>query len=143
MDGEGRLWSSFSVPRAGVYQLWLQGEAMPTMRVKIDDRQVASVGGQISGNGDSPDPLTPIRVRLGAGRHTLSIVRSGFSLAPGAGSEAYLQAIYFTPAGFGGQQHLQTVSPAHWRSLCGAHLDWIEVVPSSSGSRHPLRRQRA
>ena len=143
MDGEGRLWSSFSVPRAGVYQLWLQGEAMPTMRVKIDGRQVASVGGQISGNGDSPDPLTPIRVRLGAGRHTLSIVRSGFSLAPGAGSEAYLQAIYFTPAGFDGQQHLQTVPPAHWRSLCGAHLDWIEVVPSASGSRQPLRRQRA
>jgi hypothetical protein len=143
MDGEGRLWSNFSVPRAGVYQLWLQGEAMPALQVKIDGRQVASVGGQVSGNGDSPDPLTPIRVSLRAGQHTLSIVRGGFSLAPGAGSEAYLQAIYFTPAGFEGQQHLQTVSPARWRSLCGARLDWIEVVPSSSGGRQPLRRQRA
>jgi hypothetical protein len=131
IDGEGRLWSEFDVPRPGVYQLWLQGEAMPTLHVKIDGRQVASLGGQVSGNGDSPDPLTPIRVRLSAGRHTLSIVRSGFSLAPGAGSEAYLQAVYFTPAGADGQQHLQTVSPERWRSLCAARLDWIEAVPSA------------
>lgn len=143
MDGEGRLWSRFSVPRSGVYQLWLQGEAMPTLHVKIDGAAVASVGGQVSGNGDSPDPLTPIRVHLAAGQHTLSIVRSGFSLAPGAGGEAYLQAIYFTPAGPAGEQHLHTVSPADWRSLCGARLDWIEVVPSASGRRQPLRRQRA
>lgn len=144
MDGEGRLWSRFRVPRTGVYELWLQGEAMPTLHVRIDGRAVAQIGGQVSGNGDSPDPLVPIRVRLRAGQHTLSIARSGFSLAPGGGSEAYFEAIYLTPAGFDGQQHLQTVPPARWRDLCGAHLDWVEVVPrASGGARQPLRRQRA
>lgn len=129
MDKEGRLWSRFNVPRAGVYKLWLQGEAMPTLSVRIDGRHVASVGGEVSGNGDSPDPMRPIRVRLSAGRHTLSISRSGFSLAPGSGSEAYLQTIVFTPAGGAGSQHLRVLPAARWRSLCGARLDWIEVVP--------------
>ncbi len=129
MDKAGRLWSTFSAPHAGVYELWLQGEAMPTLSVQIDGRHIGSVGGEVSGNGDSPDPMRPIRVRLSAGRHTLSISRSGFSLAPGSGSEAYLQTIVFTPSGGAGLQHLSVLPAARWRSLCGARLDWIEVVP--------------
>jgi hypothetical protein len=97
--------------------------------VQIDGRHVGSVGGEVSGNGDSPDPMVPIRVRLGAGRHTLSISRSGFSLAPGSGSEAYLQTIAFTPAGGAGLQHLSVLPAGRWRSLCGTRIDWIEVVP--------------
>lgn len=146
MDTEGRLWGAFKVPRAGTYRLWLQGEAMPTLRVKVDGRFVASVAGQVSGNGDSPDPMVPITMRLSAGRHALSIAREGFSLLPGSTSEAYLEAIYLTPSGQGERQRLRTVAPARWRTLCGAHLDWIEVVPRGVGSgRHgkPLRRQRA
>jgi hypothetical protein len=128
MDTAGRLWATFSVPRSGVYKLWLQGEAMPTLRVQVDGRRVGSVGGEVSGNGDSPDPMVPIRVRLGAGRHTLAISRSGFSLAPGSGSEAYLQTIAFTPAGAAGLQHLSVLPAGRWHSLCGTHIDWIEVV---------------
>ncbi len=146
MDTEGRLWRSFDVPHAGTYRLWLQGEAMPTLRVRIDGRIAATVAGQVSGNGDSPDPMVPITVRLRAGRNMLSIAREGFSLAPGSTSEAYLQAIYLTPAGRGERQLLRTVAPARWRSLCGAHLNWIEVVPpgaSSGRRRQPLRRKRA
>lgn len=146
MDTEGRLWARFSVPRAGYYRLWLQGEAMPALRVRIDGRLLASIEGQVSGNGDSPDPMVPITVRLKAGSHRLSIAREGFSLAPGSTSEAYLQAIYLTPAGRGEKQFLRTVAPARWRSLCGAHLNWIEVVPpggTSGRDRQPLRRKRA
>lgn len=151
MNGEGRLWTRFRVPHSGIYDLWLQGEAMPTLQVKIDGRQVASVGGQVSGNGDDPDSMVPIQVRLTPGEHRLSIVRGGFSLAPGSGSEAYLEAIYLTPVGWAGSQHLEDVSAGRWRSLCGAHLDWIEVVPTSQAAsgrrqrlrRQPLRRQRA
>jgi hypothetical protein len=129
MDKAGRLWSTFKVPRAGVYELWLQGEAMPTLRVQIDGHHVGSVGGEVSGNGDSPDSMLPIRMRLSAGRHTLSISRSGFSLAPGSGSEAYLQTIVFTPSSGAGLQHLSVLPAGRWHSLCGAHLDWIEIVP--------------
>jgi hypothetical protein len=137
MDAEGRLWTRFHVPHAGRYRLWLQGEAMPTLQVRIGGRLVSTVAGQVSGNGDSPDPMVPITVRLKAGRNTLSIAREGFSLAPGATSEAYLQAIYLTPVGRGEQQLLRTVAPARWRSLCGARLNWIEVVPprGRSGGR--------
>lgn len=145
MNGEGRLWSAFSVPRTGVYRLWLEGEAMPTLTVRVDGRKLASVGGQMSGNGFSPDPMVPIRLRLRAGRHQISIERGGFSLAPGSGGEAYLEAVFLTPAGWAGAQHLETVPPARWRSLCGAHVDWVEVVPRAGRSGHrrqPLRRQR-
>jgi hypothetical protein len=146
MNGEGRLWSSFRVPRDGVYDLWLQGEAMPTLQVRIDGRRIAAIGGQVSGNGDSPDSMTPIRVQLRAGSHTLDILRSGFSLAPGGASEAYLEAIFLTPSGAAGGQHLWAVSATRWHTLCGAHIDWIEVVPrapAASGGRQPLRRQSA
>jgi hypothetical protein len=130
MDGEGRLWSSFDVPRAGVYELWLTGEAMPTLQVDVDGRAAGRIGGQVSGNGDSPDPMTPLRVGLTAGRHRLSVSRGGFRLGPGSGSEAYLEAIFLDPAGTAGQQRLRVVAPARWRSLCGRHLDWIEAIPA-------------
>lgn len=129
MDGRGSLWSDFRVPRAGVYQLWMQGEAMPTLSVRVDGRLLGEVSEQVSGNGDSPDPMVPLSVRLSAGVHRLSVTRPGFSLAPGSGSDAYLEAVFLTPAGPAGQQHLETLPAARWRSLCGAHIDWIEVVP--------------
>jgi hypothetical protein len=129
MDGEGRLWAGFAVPRAGAYELWLAGEAMPTLEVRVDGRLVGDVGGEVSGNGDSPDPMVPLRIDLSAGRHALSVERGGFSFAPGSGSEAYLEAIFLDPAGAVGEQRLRAVAPARWRSLCGQHLDWIEAVP--------------
>jgi hypothetical protein len=146
MNGQGRLWSAFRVAHAGLYRLWLEGEAMPTLNVRVDGRELASVGAQMSGNGFSPDPMVPIRLRLSAGRHDISIARGGFSLAPGSGGEAYLEAVFLTPAGWSGGQHLETVPPARWRSLCGAHIDWVEVVPRTGHSgrrRQPLRRQRS
>jgi hypothetical protein len=129
MDGEGRLWTTFDVPRAGTYELWLAGEAMPTLTVDVDGHLAGQVGGEVSGNGDSPDPMVPLRVYLSVGRHALSVTRGGFSLAPGSGSEAYLEAIFLDPAGAAGLQRLHAASPSRWRLLCGKHLDWIEVVP--------------
>lgn len=129
MDSPGRLWTTFQAPHAGEYELWLSGEAMPALSVRVDGRRMGEVEGEVSGNGDSPDPMVPLRMWLTSGRHRLSISRGGFSLAPGSGASAYLEAILLTPAGAASQQRLVTVPPGRWRSLCGRHLDWVEAVP--------------
>lgn len=134
MDSPGRLWATFQAPHASEYELWLSGEAMPALSVRIDGRKLGEVEGEVSGNGDSPDPMVPLRMRLSRGRHRLSISRGGFSLAPGSGADAYLEAILLTPAGAASQQRLETVLPSRWRSLCGRHLDWVEAVPRQGGS---------
>src|SRR5262249_51616218 len=50
MSTTGRLSAAFRVPRAGEWQLWLQGQIMPTVRVDLDGHRVASIGAQLGGN---------------------------------------------------------------------------------------------
>jgi hypothetical protein len=128
MRGAGRLRSAFAVPRAGVWEIWLKGQLMPTVDVGVDGRSIASLGGQLDGNPHNPDALTPLRVRLAAGRHRLTIVRGDAALAPGDGGWAILHEIVLTPAGAPDVDGLRVAPPARWRSLCGGRFDWIEVV---------------
>jgi hypothetical protein len=71
---------------------------MPRVGVAVDGRQLASIAGQLAGNSLVPDTATPIRVRLAAGAHVLTVTRAGFSLAPGNGSAAVLASAFLTPA---------------------------------------------
>jgi hypothetical protein len=131
MSTPGRLSAAFTVPRAGVWELWLQGQIMPVVGVSIDGHRLASIGGQLDGNSLVLNTITPLAVSLSAGPHRLSILRrGGFSLAPGDGGSAVLYAVFLTPSGAPLQQPLRTVAPGAWRSLCGRPYDWIEVVPS-------------
>jgi hypothetical protein len=128
MKRPGRLWATFKVPHAGVWDLWLQGEIMRALRVSVDGQPLGSIGGQLGGNSLNPDTMAPLRAQLSAGRHLLSITRGGPSLAPGDGGSAVLARIFLTPAGAAGQETLRVEPAAHWRSLCGHAYDWIEVV---------------
>jgi hypothetical protein len=129
MSRPGHLQAMFAVPHAGVWDLWLQGEIMPAVQVSVDGRQLASISGQLTGVATDPDTMAPLRVHLAAGPHRLTITRgSGNPLAPGAGGSAILDSIFLTPAGAGSQASLHDTPAAQWRSLCGAPLEWIEVV---------------
>ncbi len=128
MKRPGRLWSTFAVAHAGVWDLWLQGEIMRAVRVSVDGQPIGSVGAQLGGNSLNPNTMAPLRVRLSAGRHLLSLTRGGASLAPGDGGLAVLDRIFLTPAGAAGQETLRMAPAADWRSLCGRAYDWIEVV---------------
>ena len=131
MTPHGRLSATFTVPHAGVWDLWLQGEIMPLVAVSVDGHSLASISGQLTGVASDPDTMAPLRVRLAAGEHRLTIVRGASSFfAPGAGGSAILDSIFLTPVGSGSQATLQVTPAAQWRSLCGARLEWIEVVPS-------------
>jgi hypothetical protein len=128
MSGAGELQSAFVLPRAGVWDVWLKGQLMPTVNVSVDGRSIGSLGGQLDGNPHNPDALTPLRVRLSAGYHRLTIARGNALLAPGEGGWAILHDVFLTPAGAPDVDTLYVTPPAQWRALCGKRLDWIEVV---------------
>ena len=97
MHGAGRLSAEFAVPAAGVWDVWLEGQIMPAVKVALDGHPVASIGSQLGGNSLVPNTLTPLAVSLSAGRHRLSVTRGGFTLAPGDGGAVVLFGIFLTP----------------------------------------------
>jgi hypothetical protein len=128
MSGAGQLQSTFAVPRAGTWLLWLKGQLMPTVRVSVDGRAIGSSGAQLDGNPHNPDAMPPLRVRLTAGRHRLTIARADSILTPGDGGWAILHEVLLTPADAPDVDTLRVTPAARWRTLCGGRFDWIEVV---------------
>ncbi len=126
----GRLSATFVVPHAGTWDVWLEGQIMPTVSLGVDGHHLASIGAQLGGNSVVLNPMTPVPVSLSAGRHRLTLSRGGFTLAPGEGGSAYLYSLYLAPAGIAAQQPLRSVAASRWRSLCGRSYEWIEAVPS-------------
>jgi hypothetical protein len=130
MSTPGTLSAHFAVPRAGVWDVWLQGQIMPAVTVEIDGRRLGSIGGQLGGNSLVKNTMTPLQAQLSAGTHRLSVRAGGSTLGPGGGGSMVLFAIFLTPASGAGQQPLRAVAPARWRSLCARSYEWIEAVRS-------------
>ncbi len=126
----GRLTAAFTLPRAGVWDVWLEGQIMPTVMLSVDGRPLASIGAQLGGNSVVLNAMTPVPVFLSAGRHRLALARGGLTLGPGEGGAAYLYGLFLAPAGSGAGQPLLTVPPGRWRALCGRSNEWVEVVPA-------------
>jgi len=124
----GHLTAAFRIPRAGVWNVWLQGEMMPRVALSLDGGRIGTIAGELSGSPFNPNTTTPFPVLLSAGSHSLTISRGGRSGAPGNGGSALLHAAFLTPAG--AQETLETARPADWRSLCGRRYNWIEAVGS-------------
>jgi hypothetical protein len=130
MSRPGHLTATFVLPHTGVWDLWLQGEIMPPVAVSVDGRSLSSISGQLTGVATDPDTMAPLRVRLTAGRHRVTIARGKSNpLAPGSGGSAILDSIFLTPAGSGTRATLHITPATQWRSLCGRPLEWVEVVP--------------
>jgi hypothetical protein len=130
MRTPGRLASVLALPASGDWDLWVQGQIMPPVAVGVDGHRLATIAGQLGGNSLVPDTVPPIPVRLAAGSHRLTLTRTGFTLAPGEGGMAVLDAIFLTPAGAAPQGTLRAVVPSRWRALCGRSYQWVELVRS-------------
>jgi hypothetical protein len=128
MKRPGTLRVSVQIPRAGSWQLWLQGQFMPKVDVGVDGRRVASIEGQLAGNSLVADTVGPFLVRLGAGAHRLTVTRTGLSLAPGNGGSAVLDAIFLTPAGTPPRALRTLPAAGNARSLCAQPYQWVELV---------------
>lgn len=133
MHTPGTLSASFVIPRAGTWEVWVQGQIMPAVGVAVDGRTIATIAGQLDGNSLVPDTVPPIAVHLDAGGHRVSVTRNGFSLAPGDGGQAVLDAIFLTPAHPNPEGQLRTTRAGAWPSLCGGHYQWVELEPSVGG----------
>jgi hypothetical protein len=129
MGQPGTMHARFTVPVAGRWEVWVQGDIMPTVRVRVDGRQLASISRQLSGNSLVPDTIPPISVLLSAGTHSLSLTRTSAGLGPGELGSAVLDAIFLTPAGAGSQATLRTVPDSRSQSLCGQRYQWVELLP--------------
>jgi len=129
MSTPGGLYAGFALPTSGRWDVWIQGQIMPAVKLGVDGHQIASIAGQLDGNSLVPNTVPPVAVRLAAGVHRISVTRSGgFSLAPGDGGAAVLDAIFLAPAGTDPRGPLREVAPADWPSLCGRSYQWIEVT---------------
>jgi hypothetical protein len=118
--GPGRMATDFSAP-PGSFNVWFRGSFGRGAKVSVDGRDV---GRALS----VPTPQQMARVgkiELTAGRHRLEIVRASGNLRPGDGQDEVYDAVFLDPAM---KARLVTASRARARTLCGRHLDWIEVV---------------
>jgi hypothetical protein len=128
MSHPGRLRAPFALPAGGRWELWVVGQLMPSVVVAVDGRTVARIAGELSGNSLVPNVAPPLTLRLAAGRHVLSVIRGGFTLAPGEGGPAVLYAAFLTRAGAGGDVRLVSQPPARWRRLCAGRYQWVELT---------------
>ncbi|HEX7609698.1 MAG TPA: hypothetical protein VF380_03410, partial [Solirubrobacteraceae bacterium] len=131
MKHQGTLTAPVELPSAGTWDVWLAGQFMPPVAVGLDGRTVGTIAGELSGNSLVPGAAPPLRVTLAAGRHPLQITRGGFTLAPGNGGAAVLDAIFLTPAGVPAHGALRAAPAARAGQLCAAGAEWAELLPSS------------
>ncbi len=130
MTTPGTLSTTFWIPHPRIWNIWLQGQSMPAVIVRVDGRLAGVIHGELDGDLVVPNTAPPLPIHLRGGRHRLTVTRAGFSLAPGNGGSSILSAIFLTPAGAGEQQQLHTVPPDRWRQLCGHRYRWVEAVPT-------------
>jgi hypothetical protein len=128
LTNPGGVRLTLRVPRAGGWDLWLQGEVAPAAEILVNGHQIASVADQYSGRSSNPDTIGPLSLHIGAGIQRITLVRAGSVLGPGAVGVARLSRVFVTPASGRVSEPLQTTSPADWRPLCDENLQWIEAV---------------
>jgi hypothetical protein len=124
--GAGTLSMPISTPRAGRYSVWLEGSFGRGVDVRIDGKRVGEVAYRLNGRGSAEHVAT---VELGAGEHTVSLVRGGGSLRPGNGGSGMrlIGPVALTEADPTGRP-VRRLAPGRWRELCGRQLDWVEAV---------------
>jgi hypothetical protein len=127
MGKPGTLNASFTVPAGGRWEVWVQGDIMPAVQLRVDGREITSISGQLSGNSLVPNTIPPVPVVLRAGAHSLSLTRTSAAPGPGELGSAVLDAIFLTPTGVGSQATLRTVSALQWQALCGGSYQWVEL----------------
>jgi hypothetical protein len=128
MKRPGRLEVRFSLPSAGRWEVWVQGQIMPRVGLAVDGRGIGSIAAELSGNSLVPDTIGPLAVSLEGGSHVLSVVRGAVTLAPGDGGAAVLHAIFLTRAREPLAGSLRETAASRWRTLCGERYDWVELA---------------
>jgi hypothetical protein len=122
-SGGGSARTSFEVPAAGRYAVWLEASIGRATRVDVDGATVGTVRNRLAGRRVAENLGT---VALTGGRHTVTLARVGGGLAPGDGGLFRpLGRVYFVPMG---QSTVRSIPAGRWREVCDRPLDWVEAV---------------
>lgn len=140
--GSDRL--TFRLTRAARYSLWMEGTVGRPLKFLIDGRAI----GTLAYEERYPNQFLHIGTStLGAGRHTLEILRGGGSLHPGSGDDIDpdtrgLGPILLLPQG--SQSYRLQVAPATAAArICSAPVgyEWMEVLrPGAASTDAPVAR---
>jgi hypothetical protein len=121
----GTAAAAVEVPRAGRYQVWVQGRFDRALSVDVADRRVGKVGPRELGPAGQAFRIGAIDLQ--AGRAGIVVTRPDNDLAPGdAGTSRLLGPVILQPAD--DAQRVAEAAPDVYRGLCGRRLDWVEVV---------------
>jgi hypothetical protein len=116
----GRTGSSFTAP-GGRFTIWFRGSFGRGAKVYVDGRYA---GRALSVQ--TPQQMAHVGdITLAPGRHRLEVARGGGGLGPGNGQDEVYDTVFVVPVS--GEQLVTRPRPAAG-SLCGRHLDWIEVM---------------
>jgi hypothetical protein len=129
MGHPGTLRARFTLPSAGRWNVWVQGDIMPAVHLAVDGHALATISGQLSGNSLVPNTIPAIPAQLAGGVHSLTLTRTSPGLGPGETGAAVLDAIFLTRAGFGSSPTLRSAPVSRWKSLCGRAYRWVELLP--------------
>ena len=136
--GAGSDRVAFTLPHAATYDIWMEGTVGRPVRFLIHGRPV----GTLAYEERYPNQFLHVgAVTLGAGHHTLTIVRGGGSLHPGSGDDVDPDARGLGPVVLvsqGSQSYQVHVAPATAAAgICGAPVgyEWMEVLrPKAAGA---------
>ncbi len=122
-NGAGHASGKLNIASAGRYAVWVQGDFPRPIEVRVDGRPAGSV----SGSNTPGQWLQASSIELGPGRHTVSIARAAGRdhLAPGEWNIGVIGAAALQRES---PERLRRLPLGRWRSLCGARLDWAELV---------------
>ncbi len=135
--GAGSDRVSFTLTRPATYSVWMEGTVGRPVKFQIDGRSV----GTLAYEERYPNQFLHVgTVTLGAGHHTLTVVRGGGSLHPGSGDDIDpdtrgLGPVVLVPQGSQPYQvHVAPVTAA--AGICKAPVgyEWMEVLRPGSAS---------
>lgn len=117
----GFVLGNLTVPRAGSYELYVQGNLPGGADVVLD----GAVVGKAEGVNTESQWYPVAQVHLTPGPHFILVRHAVDYLQPGNGGSAWLGPVALAASQ---QERLVSIPTAHWRSLCGRTLDWLELV---------------
>jgi hypothetical protein len=122
-NAPGHASGTLSVQGRSRYAVWVQGDFPRPIEVRIDGRLVGSV----SGSNTPGQWLQAASLDLSPGRHTVSLARTAGHrhLAPGEWGIGMIGAAALQREA---PERLEALPLRRWRTLCGAQLDWVELV---------------
>jgi len=111
------------VPTDGRYAVWVEGDFPRAIQVYVDGRRV----GAVSGSNTPNQWLKAATVQLEQGSHSVRVVKEAGRRHFGP-QEWGIGVVGAASLQLEAPERLLPVSLERWRSLCGARVDWVELV---------------